>query len=72
MHGLIRLQQVSRYRTPGYPTQYVLNTHPELLRFVPTRWKRSPVVMTALAGVCVILAGCDANRGGTCEGFLLG
>jgi hypothetical protein len=46
---------VRRYRKPGFPTRVILNIHPELLRLVPKRWRGNPVVLTALATVCIIL-----------------
>jgi hypothetical protein len=39
-----------------------LDEHPELLRLVPKRWRGNPVVLAALTGVGVLLAGCSRDR----------
>jgi len=42
---------------PQYPTHDFLQEHPELLRIVPERWRRNPLVLRVLAGVgCLLLA----------------
>ena len=67
----MKIQPICRYKAPRFPTQYVLNTHPELLRLVPARWKSNPVVLSALGAVSAMLIGCHAGQGrGHTEGPL--
>ncbi len=63
-HAMMKIQPLHRYARPGFPTQYVANTHPELLRLVPKRWRGNPTVLTALGAVCVMLAGCGSKTVG--------
>ena len=48
----MRVHPVRRYPRPRFPTRAILTAHPELLRLVPQRWRRNPVVLAgrALAG----------------------
>ena len=52
----MKITPVKRYRTPNFPIHEVLKKHPELLRLVPKRWANSPLVLSALAFACLILA----------------
>jgi len=52
----MQLSPVGRYTEPSYPTRRILDEHPELLALVPKRWRRNPVVLAALTGVCLLLA----------------
>ncbi len=46
---------VRKYASPDFPTRSILDEHPELLRLVPDRWQRNPVVLAALTGVCLLI-----------------
>ena len=54
----MEIKPVRRYRTPAYATSAILEQHPELLRLVPKRWQKNPLVITALTGLCILMAGC--------------
>ena len=45
-------------KSPSYPTKEQIQLHPELLRTVPRRWARNPIVLTALS--LVLSAGLTA------------
>jgi hypothetical protein len=55
----MKVTPIKRYNTPGYPIQEILAAHPELLRLIPKRWANSPLVLSALSMVCLILAACN-------------
>lgn len=57
----LRVAPISGYDSPRLPTHSVLDEHPELLKLVPKRWQRNPVVLGALAGVCVLMSGCGKS-----------
>jgi hypothetical protein len=40
----MRLKPLKRYQNPEYPIQAILEKHPELLRLIPKRWIRNPLV----------------------------
>jgi hypothetical protein len=61
----VNITPLKRYRTPQYPIQEVLRTHPELLRLVPKRWADAPLVVSALSLACMILAARDGTGGDT-------
>jgi len=50
----MKIRPVKRYRMPHLPTRAFLDAHPELLRFIPKRWRKSAAVLTAVAAVCAI------------------
>ena len=52
------LSPLSHYNGAKYPTKEQVQLHPELLRIVPRRWARNPVVLTALG--LVLSAGLTA------------
>lgn len=52
------LSPLPNYKSPSYPTKEKILLHPELLRTVPRRWARNPVVLTALS--LVLSAGLTA------------
>lgn len=52
------LSPLPNYKSPSYPTKEQIQLHPELLRTVPRRWARNPVVLTALS--LVLSAGLTA------------
>ena len=54
----IQLEPIRHYRGEHYPTKEQISLHPELLRTVPRRWARNPVVLTALG--LVLSAGLTA------------
>jgi len=52
----MKVNLVQRYTDPRYPTREILDVHPELLRVLPSRWRRSAVIGTALVAACGIVA----------------
>lgn len=62
----MKLAPLKDYRGPGYPTQEILDQHPELLRVLPRRWHNNPLVLGALAGLLGLmeqsLARADENK----------
>jgi hypothetical protein len=50
----MKVTPVKRYSGPDYPTSRILEEHPELLKLVPKRWQGNAVVLTALAGACIL------------------
>ena len=52
------LSPLPNYKSPSYPNKEQIQLHPELLRTVPRRWARNPVVLTALS--LVLSAGLTA------------
>ena len=52
------LSPLLNYKSPSYPTKEQIQLHPELLKTVPRRWARNPVVLTALS--LVLSAGLTA------------
>ncbi len=56
----MKIHPVKRYSEPRYPTNRVLDQHPELLRLIPKRWQGNPVLIAALTGLCVLTASCRA------------
>lgn len=52
------LSPLPNYKSPSYPTKEQIQLHPELLRTVPRRWARNPIVLTALS--LVLSAGLTA------------
>ena len=52
------LSPLPNYKSPSYPTKEQIQLHPELLKIVPRRWARNPVVLTALS--LVLSAGLTA------------
>jgi|WetSurMetagenome_2_1015567.scaffolds.fasta_scaffold33067_2 hypothetical protein len=57
----MKVTPLKRYRVPRYPIQEILATHPELLKLVPKRWANTPLVLSALSLVCMILAARDGR-----------
>lgn len=51
----MQIAPVGKYAAPRIPTHEILEQHPELLRIVPRRWRNNAVVLTALAGACLLL-----------------
>ena len=52
------LSPLPNYKSPSYPTKEQIQLHTELLKIVPRRWARNPVVLTALS--LVLSAGLTA------------
>jgi len=52
----MEIKPLKRHDEPGFPTRDILDDHPELLRRLPNRWRRSAVVGTALVAACGIVA----------------
>lgn len=61
----MKVTAVAKYSRPRFPTHEILEQHPEFLRIVPQRWKSNPVVLTALAGACLLLNSCRAVGAGS-------
>jgi hypothetical protein len=57
----MKITPLKRYRTPEYPIQELLKSHPELLRFIPKRWANTPLMLSALSLACMILAVRDGS-----------
>lgn len=51
----MKIEPLSRYPRPRFPTRSILDEHPEMLRLVPERWQRNPIVLSALAGICLLI-----------------
>lgn len=51
----MQIRPVKRYGQPEYPTNRILEEHPELLRLIPKRWRENRVLIAALTGVCVLM-----------------
>ncbi|MHB0998916.1 MAG: hypothetical protein ACYC27_06690 [Armatimonadota bacterium] len=51
----MKIIPVKKYVIPDFPTHDILDEHPELLRLVPERWQRNPIVLSALAGLCLLV-----------------
>ena len=52
----MNIAPLKHYAEPRFPTRRIIDEHPELLALVPKRWRRNPVVLAALTGVCLLLA----------------
>jgi len=64
----MRVSPVRKCRRPGYPVRAVVARHPELLRYVPERWRSSPAAMATLGAACVLLHGCASRAPGQGNG----
>lgn len=51
----MKITPLDKYAEPRFPTRAILDEHPELLRIIPERWQRNPVVLTAMAGLCLLI-----------------
>lgn len=56
----MQVTPVKHYSEPSFPTRSILDERPELLRLVPKRWQRNPVVLAALTGLCALALGTRA------------
>jgi len=52
----MEIKPLKRYNEPDFPTREILDVHPELLRRMPNRWRRSAVIGTAVVAACGIVA----------------
>jgi hypothetical protein len=59
----MQIRIVRRYRAPGYPTREYLVEHPELLRYVPQRWRGNRLVLGLLGLAVPLLAARHAWAG---------
>jgi len=67
----MRVQPVRRYTDPRYPAASALDTHPELLRLLPRRWRSNSLVLAGLAATGgLLLAGCRPSWADTFKGEL--
>jgi hypothetical protein len=62
----MKLVRVASYRPPRYPTRAVLQSHPELMRVLPERWKSNPAVLAALGAL--LASGCCGRKGCSIKG----
>ena len=53
----MKVTPITNYHGARFPTRRIIDEHPELLKLVPKRWQTNPAVLTALAGLCVMMAG---------------
>ena len=61
----MKVKPIERYNSPGFPTRSILDERPELLRLVPKRWQKNPVVIAALAATAVLVGNaCSAAQQG--------
>lgn len=50
----MKVTPIRQYSAPAFPTRSILDERPELLRLVPKRWQRNPVVISALVGLAAM------------------
>ncbi|MEN6370597.1 MAG: hypothetical protein ABFD64_01155 [Armatimonadota bacterium] len=50
----MKVAPVKKYIEPRYPTSQILEEHPELLKIIPKRWQGNTMVLTTLAGLCIL------------------
>ena len=58
----MKLSPLKDYRGARYPTQEILQQHPELLRALPRRWQNNPLVLGTLAGLLALMEQSCATR----------
>lgn len=61
----MKCQKIRRYPSPDYPTRTYLQDHPELLRWVPQRWRNNGLVLRVLGMVLPLLIARQSLAGGT-------
>lgn len=61
----MKVTPIKQYSQPAFPTRSILDEQPELLRLLPKRWQRNPVVLAALAGLCTLMLGHRATNAAT-------
>ncbi len=54
----MEIKPVKRIAKSNYPTKEIIQNHPELLRIIPSRWKKNAAVLTML-GFSVLLTACE-------------
>jgi len=52
----MKVTPIKQYSNPSFPTRSILDERPELLRLVPKRWQRNPVVIAALAATAALVS----------------
>jgi len=55
------LKPLKHYGKPDFPTQDILDAHPELLRLLPRRWRQHTLILTAVTAVGALAAGCRSQ-----------
>jgi len=61
----MKVTPIKQYSEPAFPTRSILDERPELLRLVPKRWQKNPVVIAALAATAALVTnGCSAAQQG--------
>lgn len=53
----MKVTPVKHYSDYHYPTRSIIDEHPELLKLLPKRWQGNPMVLAALTGMCMLMAG---------------
>lgn len=52
---MLKIRPILKYQEPDYPCRDYLLEHPELLRYVPKRWRGNPLIHTFLgAALCLL------------------
>ncbi len=51
----MKLRIVKRYKDPCYPTRQYLMEHPELLRWIPERWRKHRLVLSVVSMVIPLI-----------------
>ena len=59
----MKCKKVRRYVAPQYPTREYLVEHPELLNWVPKRWRKNRLVLAVLSMVVPLLLARQATAG---------
>ena len=50
----MKVTPIRQYERPSFPTRSIIDERPELLRLVPKRWQKNPVVIAALAATAAL------------------
>jgi hypothetical protein len=58
----MRIKAVRRYIAPQYPTRDYLLEHPELLRWIPKRWRKNRLVLGVLGMIVPLIVGCSTSE----------
>jgi len=53
----MRVTPIKQYESPSFPTRSILDERPELLLYIPRRWRTNPAVIAALTSMCALMVG---------------
>lgn len=56
----MNIQPVTKYKMPKYPQKIEVMKNPTILNYVPSRWKKNAIVMTAFS-LTLTLSACSAH-----------